>query len=73
MFKFIGKFQIQKAFKTTDLIKPIVNKFELNSIQPDDPRHFKLVDKLDGYESNAMSYHPRLQFVKNILFLFQQK
>lgn len=51
----------QKVSKRLDMIKPIVNKSELDSIQPDDPRHFQKVDIPDGYESNALSYNPRLQ------------
>jgi hypothetical protein len=44
-------------------IKPIINKQELDSVDPADPRHFQNIKTLDGYESNAMSYNPRIQYV----------
>ena len=42
-------------------IRPIIDKTELDNIAADDPRHFQDVKPVDGYESNAMSYHPKIQ------------
>lgn len=41
--------------------RPIISKSELDSIDLDDLRHFKKIQAPDGYESNAMSYNPRMQ------------
>ena len=61
----------QKVYQSTevsDSVKPIVNKQELDNVDPADPRHFRKVKHLDGYESNAMSYNTRIQLVELIDF-----
>lgn len=50
-----------KVSKKAETITPIINKSELDSVQPDDPRHFQKVTFTDGFESNAISYNPRLK------------
>jgi hypothetical protein len=45
----------------TEYIPPIINKQELDSVQPDDPRHFKQVTPASTHESNSINYEPRLQ------------
>ena len=51
-----------RAANTRAAIDPIISKTELDNIQPDDPRHYQLVNAPDGYQSNAISYDPTIQY-----------
>ena len=53
-----------KAEKTA----PIVNKNELDNVQPDDVRHYRDVVASNGFESNAIFYNQRLdKFIKTMM------
>jgi hypothetical protein len=39
--------------------EPIIEKAELDAIQPDDPRHYQMISAPDGSQSNALSFNPR--------------
>ena len=51
-----------RAANSRAAIDPIISKTELDNIQPDDPRHYQLVNAPDGYQSNAISYDPTIQY-----------
>lgn len=51
-----------RAANVRAAIDPIISKTELDNIQPDDPRHYQLVNAPDGYQSNAISYDPTIQY-----------
>ena len=56
-YKVNGKKRSVKA----EIIAPIINKKELDSLPADDPRHYKVIKAPGGNESNSLNYNERLK------------
>ncbi len=54
---------VRTAVYSADTINPIVQKEAINSIAPDDPRHFMQVKPPLASQSNSMFYNERLEYV----------
>ncbi|CAF0937893.1 unnamed protein product [Brachionus calyciflorus] len=53
--------------RRANYLQPIVNKSDLDTVDSEDPRHYKLIKSPDGYESNAISYNSRIHKFSKIL------
>ncbi len=54
---------VRTSVYSADTIHPIVKKETLNSIGPDDERHFMKVRPPLASQSNSMFYNDRLEYV----------
>jgi hypothetical protein len=43
------------------MISPIIDKNQLDNVDPENEVHFRQVKAPGGYESNAISFHPKIQ------------
>lgn len=59
--------QIRTRIFSAEYVPPIVNKLELESVSPDDPRHYQKILPPNGSESPSLLHNPRLLKFTNMI------